>query len=128
MCERWVWDWTKLQHIDPLIFWLYQHFFLIQRGCSTEGPALCWVLSSLLRTATTDSKQTRTSCGTGLYNCLTSTCFCKRHICTQFNPSTAKVIPWNLRPDAPVIYTGTFLIWQLGRVGGQYVTTVFICM
>ena len=47
---------------------------------------------------------------------------CGRHICTQLNPSTVKVIPRYLRPDAPVIYTGAFLIWQLGRVGGQYVT------
>ena len=27
---------------------------------------------------------------------------CGRHICTQFNPSTVKVISWYLRPDAPV--------------------------
>ena len=27
---------------------------------------------------------------------------CERHICTQFNPSTVKVIPWYLPPDAPV--------------------------
>ena len=40
---------------------------------------------------------------------------CGRHICTQFNTFTVNVIPWYLRPDAPVIYTGTFLIWQLGR-------------
>ena len=43
-----------------------------------------------------------------LYYCFTS---------TQFNPSTVKVIPWHPRPDAPVIYTGAFLIltaW-LGR-------------
>ena len=63
-----------------------------------------------------------TSCRTGLYNCLTTTCFSERRICTQLNPSTVKVIHWYLRPDAPVIYTGAFLIWQLGRVGGQYVT------
>ena len=41
---------------------------------------------------------------------------------TQFNPSTVKVIPRYLRPDASDIYKGAFLIWQLGRVGGQYVT------
>ena len=35
---------------------------------------------------------------------------CVRHICTQFNPSTVKVAPWYLRPDAPVIYTGAFLL------------------
>ena len=27
---------------------------------------------------------------------------CERRICTQFNPSTVKVIPWYLRPDEPV--------------------------
>ena len=59
MCERSVGDWTKLKHIDPQLFWLLQHFFLILRGCSTGGPedpALCWVWFSLLRTATTNSK------------------------------------------------------------------------
>ena len=77
-----------------------------------------------LQQLTPNSKLTRTSCGTGLYNCLTYTCFSERHICTQLNPSTVKVIPWYLRPDAPVIYTDTFLIWQLGRTGGQYVTLI----
>ena len=73
-------------------------------------------------TPNSDHQPTRTSCGTRLYNCLMSTCFSERRICTQFNPPTVKVIPWYLRPDAHVIYTGAFLIWQLGRVGGQYVT------
>ena len=50
---------------------------------------------------------------------------CERHICTQFNPSTVKVIPWYLRPDAPVIYTCVFLLWQLRWVGGQYVTPIW---
>ena len=47
---------------------------------------------------------------------------CERHIHTQFNPSTVKVIPRYLRPDAPVIYTSAFLIWQPDQVGGQYAT------
>ena len=75
-----------------------------------------------LQQLTPNSKLTRTPCGAELYNCLNPTCFSQRRICTQFNPSTVKVIPWYLRPDAPVIYTGAFLIWQLGRVEGQYVT------
>ena len=37
--ERWVGDWTELQHINPQIFWLQQHFFPILLGCSTRGPA-----------------------------------------------------------------------------------------
>ena len=74
-------------------------------------------------TPNSDLQLTWTSCSTGLYNCLTSTCFSEHCICTQFNLSTVKVIPWYLLPDTPVIYTGAFLIWQLGQVGGQYVTT-----
>ena len=38
---------------------------------------------------------------TELYYCFTP---------TQFKPSTVKVISWHPRPDAPVIYTGAFLI------------------
>ena len=52
--------------------------------------------------------------GIGLYNCFRPPASCGRHICTQFNPSTVKVIPWYLQPAAPDIYTGAFLIWQLG--------------
>ena len=75
-----------------------------------------------LQTPNSDLQLTQTSCYTGLYNCLTPTCFSEHRICTQFNPSTVKVIPWYLRPDASVIYTDAFLIWQLGQVGGQYVS------
>ena len=44
ICERWVGDWTELQHIDPQLFWLQQHFFPVLLGCSTGGlgPSLCW--------------------------------------------------------------------------------------
>ena len=82
----------------------------------------CFELQQL--TPNFDLQLTRTSCSTRLYNCLTSTCFSERRICTQFNPSTVNDIPWFFRLDAPVIYTGTFRIWQLGRVGGQYATWV----
>ena len=47
------------------------------------------------QTPNSDLQLTRTSCGTGLYNCLSSTSFSKRRICTQFNPSTVKVSPDN---------------------------------
>ena len=139
LCERWVGDWTKTATYWPpallLIAALLSHFAgLLNRGGVTEGrkPSV-WklVLSTAsylqLQQLTPNSKLTRTSCGTGLYNCFTFACFSERHICTQFNPSTVKVIPWYLRPDAPVIYTGAFLIWQLGRVGGQYVTLPLEC-
>ena len=32
---------------------------------------------------------------------------CERHICTEFNLSTVKGIPWYLRPDAPVPWSTT---------------------
>ena len=34
----------------------------------------------------------------------------------------SRLSPWYLWPDSPVIYIGAFLIWQLGRIGGQNVT------
>ena len=95
----------KLQHIDPQLFWLQQHFFLILRSCSTgghEGPALCWVWFSLLRTATTNSKLTELPVGPGYIIVWRSPASCELHICTEFNPSTVKAIPWYLRPDTPV--------------------------
>ena len=89
---------------------------------SAGSGSHCFKLQQL--TPNSDLQLTQTSCSTGLDNCLTPTCFSERRICTQFNPSTAKVIPWYLWLDALAIYTGAFLIWQLGRFGGQYVTIV----
>ena len=89
---------------------------LLNRGSS--GPTdLCWVL--VLSTASylqlTDFQLTRTVCGTGLYNCLTSTCF-----------------QWasHLHPIQPVHSQGYTLISSTGCtcslidswVEGQYVT------
>ena len=54
--------------------------------------------------------------GPGLYNCLTSTCFLWASHLHPIHSIHSKVIPWSLRPDAPFIYTGASLIWQLGRV------------
>ena len=96
---------------------------LLNRGSWGPKPSTgSWF--SLPRTATRTPTNwlqlTQTVCGTGLYNCLTPTCFLWRRNCTEFNLSTVKVIPWYLRPDAPVIYTGASLNWQLGW--DQYVT------
>ena len=101
---------------------------LLNRGSLRAASPLSWSWFSLQHLISNCNnwlqtpKLTRTSSGTRLYNCLTPTYFSERRICTQFNPSTVKVIPWYLRPDASVIYTDAFLIWQLGRVGDQYVT------
>ena len=79
------------------------------------GPSLCWdmvlIPASSLQLIWT--------------SCRRSYIIIWRHIHTQFNPSTVKVIPRYLWPDASVIYTGAFLIWQPGRVGGQYATITY---
>ena len=58
---------------------------------SAGSGSHCLILQQL--TPNSDLQLTRTSCSTGLYNCLTFTCFSEQHICSQFNPSTVKVIP-----------------------------------
>ena len=58
---------------------------------SAGSGSHCFELQQL--TPNSDLQLTRTSCCTGLYNCLTYTCFSERRICTQFNPSTVKVSP-----------------------------------
>ena len=77
---------------------------LLNRG--PWGPiALCWVL--VLSTASyiqlTGSNSLNLSVAPGYIIVWHPPASCGRHICTQFNPSTVKVIPWYLRPDAPVI-------------------------
>ena len=132
MCERWVGDEQRLQHIDPHLFLLLQHFFPILLGCLTGGhwgpQAPIWELVLTALNCNNKLQTPRTSCGTRLYNCLTATYFSECHICTGFKPSTVEVIPWYLWPDAPVIYTGAFLIWQFGRVGGQYVALISVSL
>ena len=66
--------------------------------------ALCWVL--VLSTASyyqLDWPQlTELPVAPGYIIVWLTPASCGRHICTQFNPSRVKVIPWYLRPDAPV--------------------------
>ena len=101
MCKRWVGDWTKTATYWPPALLAIAALISHPVGLLNQGP---WGPSSLLSlvlhcfelqqlTPNSDLKLTRTSCDTGLYNCLTSTCFNERRICTQFNPSTVKVSP-----------------------------------
>ena len=101
------WRLNKLQHIDPQFLCLLQHFFLILLGCSIGGPegpypsAGCW-LSLQHFISNSDSSELNLSVASGYTIVWRSPASCGRHICTQFNPSTVKVIPWYLRLDAPV--------------------------
>ena len=128
MCERWVGHWTKRQHIDPHSSGYNCSSFPFSWAAQPGvwGPSLCWVWFSLLELEhllqTLISNWSKLPVALGYITIRRSPASCERHICTQFNPSTVKVIPWYLRPDSPVIYTGAFPIWQLGQVGGQYIT------
>ena len=89
------------------------------------GPSLCWDLVLTLRTGTltsnSDLQLIWTSCHIWLYNCLTSTCFLWASHLHSIQPVDSQGYPLISLTGAPVIYTGAFLIWELGRVGGQYV-------
>ena len=88
-----VWRWLSQQHLVP--------------NCDVNSN---WTLPA------SNSICTQTVCGYWLYNCLTSICFPWALHLHRIQPrSQVKVIPRYLRPDAPVIYTGASLNWQLGR-------------
>ena len=74
MCERWVGDWTDCNIFTPvplsLAAFLSHSAGLLNR--ESWGPSLLW---GLVLTTASYLQLTEPVCGTGLYNCLTSTCF-----------------------------------------------------
>ena len=104
LCERWVGDWTELQHIDPHSYGhnsiSFPFSWAAQLGSSFQ---LIW-----------------TSCCQGYIIIWRPPTSCKRHnfaLNSTTRQSRSSLISWYLQPDAPVIYTGAFLLltaW-LGR-------------
>ena len=101
LCERWVGDWTKTATYWPpallAIAALLSHSAgLLNRG--PEGSAFAGTWFSLLElqqlTPNSDLQLTRTSCCTGLYNCLTSTCF--RSICYTLRLVWFGLVLWHI--------------------------------
>ena len=104
----------QTEHIDPQFLWLLQPFFLILLGCSTRGhwePQALY-LELVLTASNSNSNSncnwlqlTQTVCGTGLYNCLTFTCFLWASQLHRIQPVHRS--RWHLRhprPDAPVFW------------------------
>ena len=92
ICERWVGDWTELQHIDPHS---YGHNNVsLPFSWATQpgawGPSLCW---DMVLIPASSLQLIWTSCRRGYIIIWRPPC--ERHICIQFNPSTVKVIPWS---------------------------------
>ena len=124
LCERWVGDWTELQHIDPHSYghnsvsfpfsWVaqpgawgpslsgrwssFQHLLSNSSELQLFNRGSCWVL---VLSTVSYIQLTRTSCAPSyiiVLRPLNSTC------------RQSRLSPWYLRPDAPVIYTGAFPI------------------
>ena len=115
-------DWTELQHIDSptllaITAFLYRSPGLLNWTPGGSASVGTWFSFQHLLSNWSDFLSLP-----GYIILLRPPASCGVTICTQFNSSTVKDIPRYLRPYAPVIYTGAFLIWQLGLVGGQYVT------
>ena len=66
------------------------------------GPPSAGNWFPLPRTATNWLQLTEFPVALGYIIVCRSPASCERRICTQFNPSTVKVILWYLRPDTPV--------------------------
>ena len=101
MCERWVGDWTKTATYWPpvppsLAALLSRSARLLNWGHWGPGP--------LLRAGShcLEMQQLTPNSLNFLSHRVISLCDIHLLICTQFNPSIVKVIPWHLWPDAPV--------------------------
>ena len=83
VCERWVGDWTDCNILTPgssdYCRTSFTFGWAAQLGV-LRAQALCWVLVFTASNSNFNSncnwlQLTRTVCGTGLYYCLSSTCF-----------------------------------------------------
>ena len=94
--ERWVGDWTELQHIDPHSSGHSSISFPFSWAAQPGawGPSLCW---DMVLIPASSLQLIWTSCHRGYIIIWLPPTSCKRHICTQFNLSIVKVIPWS--PD-----------------------------
>ena len=92
-CEGWVGDWTGLQHIEPHSSG-HSSISFPSSWAAQPGvwrPRLCWDMVLI------PAYSLQLICCQGYIIIWRPPTSCERHICTQFNPSTVKVIPWS--PD-----------------------------
>ena len=99
LCERWVGDWTELPHIDPHSYGHNSVSFPSSWAAhpGAWGPSLCGTCSSFqhLLSNWSDLQLVWTSCRWGYIIIWHPLFFLwASQFCTQFNPSTVKVISW----------------------------------
>ena len=108
ICERWVGDWTELQHIDPRTLLATAAFLsrspdLLNWGPGGPASAGTWFSFQHLLF------NIWLPVAPGLYNYLTSTRLLWASHLHSIQPVDSQGNPWYLRMDAPV-YTGAFLL------------------
>ena len=123
LCERWVGDWTELQHIDPTLMAITA-FLSRFPGLLNRGPGGPISLehdphSSIF------SPTDLNFLSPGLYNNLTSTYFLRASEFHSIQPLDSQGRTWS--PDIfdwmHLLFTLVHIFfWQLGQVGGQYAT------
>ena len=107
MCERWVGDWTKTAtYWTPALLaiaaFLSHSAGLLNLESLRAASPLSESWFSLPQTATNWLQLNELPVAPGYIIVWCPPASCEHRICTQFNPFTVKVIPWYLRPDAPV--------------------------
>ena len=107
MCGRWVGDWTNCNILTPSSFVFGSTSFSF---CCAAQSGILRVHSPLLGAGSLYSTLSPTNwlqltellVAPGYIIVWHPPASCERRICTQFNPSTVKVMPWYLRSDAPI--------------------------
>ena len=131
LCERWVGDWTELQHIDPHSYGhnsvSFPFSWAAQPG--TRGLRLSGTWFSFQHLLSNSSEALNSNCSIGgpegplcwvlvlsaaSYLQLTRTSCASNYVIVLRPLSStceqSRLSLWYLRPDAPVIYTGAFPI------------------
>ena len=132
ICERWVGDWTELQHIDPPNSSGYSSIsfpFSWAAQPGAWGPSLSRTWSSFQHLLSNSSEALNYNCSIGgpegplCWVLILSTASYLQLTRTSCAPSyiivlrplnstcrQSRLSPWYLQPDAPVNYTGAFPI------------------
>ena len=106
------WRLNKTATYWPPLFWLLQPFFHTLLDCSTEGLGAQPLWDMVLIPASS-LQLILTSCLPGYIIIWRPPTSCERHnFALDSTPwqSRSLLISWYLQPDAPVIYTGAFLL------------------
>ena len=113
VCERELETKQRLQHIEPPTFPAITAFLSCSPGLLNRGPGrgrLCWDIVLIPGSCL---QLIWTSCRRGYMIIWHPPTSCERHnfaLSSTPRQSRSPLISWYLRPDAPVIYTGAFLL------------------